>query len=386
MTQKTQKSNKEVESAWFSHKGPDNDVILSTRVRLVRNLADFPFPSKMNDEDRYRVNSLVYDAFSSLECFHYLDYNELSQPAKEILKDKNILSDKKINTSQESSTSSEEANEKNEVSAVLFDYEDESLSCLVNESDHIKLSAFVSGLDCERAMEKVFKVDEKLQEKLQFAASIDFGYMTSHIRDCGTGMKISIRILIPSIVLSGQLDSVISLIQEKKLQIKPVFKPGQSDLCDFSNFIFDISTSNSFEGSEFDQMALIQSVGKLILKTERKIRTEFADNNSTVVLNFFKQNYAKALYSLLLSYEECVSIVSAVKWGLHIGLISGISDSELNSLYFRAKSGHIKYLCDNFNFNFEDDIKKSENLQIKRLRTIVIQQAFEGIVNEKSVS
>lgn len=386
MTQKKQKNNKETESAWFAHKGPDNDVILSTRVRLVRNLADFPFPSKMNDEDRYRVNSLVYDAFSSLDSFHYLDFKELSRPGKEILIDKNILSEQKESNAENTSKTGESPKKSYEPTAVLFNYEDESLSCLVNESDHIKLSAFVSGLDCERAMEKIFKVDEKLQEKLQFAASIDFGYMTSHIKDCGTGMKISIRILIPSIVLSGQLDSLISLIQEKKLQIKPVFKPGQSDLCDFSNFIFDVSLSNSFEGSEFDQMALIQSVGKLILKTERKIRTEFADNNFTVVLNFFKQNYAKALYSLLLSYEECVSIVSAVKWGLHIGLISGISDSELNSLYFRAKSGHLKYLCDNFNFNFEADIKKSENLQIKRLRTIVIQQAFEGIVNEKSVS
>lgn len=367
MTQETQTNNKDIESAWFANKGPENDVVISTRVRLLRNLADFPFPAKMTDEDRYRVSSLVYDAFSQLESFHYLDFKELSQPGKEILKDKNILQDQ-------------------EASAILFDYKDESLSCLVNESDHIKLSSFVSGLDCEKAMEKVFKVDEKLQEKLQFSASIDFGYMTSHIKDCGTGMKISIRIFIPSIVLSGQFDSLISLVQEKKLQIKPVFKPGQSDISDFSNCLFDVSTSNSFEGSELDQMALIQSVGILILKTERKIRAEFADNNPTVVLNFFKQNYAKAIYSLLLTYEESVSIVSAIKWGLHLGLISGVSDSELNALYFRAKSGHLKYLCDNFSFTFEDDIKNSENLQIKRLRTIVIQQAFEGIVNEKSLS
>ncbi|MCR5188716.1 MAG: hypothetical protein K6C97_07245 [Treponema sp.] len=378
MTQKTQKNNKEVEAAWFAHKGPENDVVLSTRVRLVRNLADFPFPAKMNDEDRYRVNSLVYDAFSSMESFHYLDFKDLSQPGKEILKDKNIL--------QNGEQSGGSSKDNREPSAIFFNYDDESLSCLVNESDHIKLSAFVSGLDCEKALEKIFKVDEKLQEKLQFAASIDFGYMTSHIKDCGTGMKISIRIFIPSIILSGQFDSLISLIQEKKLQIRPVFKPGNSDVSDFSNCLFDVSTSNSFEGSEFDQMALIQSVGILILKTERKIRAEFADNNPTVVLNFFKQNYAKAIYSLLLTYEESVSIVSAVKWGLHLGLISGVSDSELNALYFRAKSGHLKYLCDNFSFTFEDDIKKSENLQIKRLRTIVIQQAFEGIVNEKSLS
>ena len=107
MTQKNQKNNKETESAWFAHKGPDNDVILSTRVRLVRNLADFPFPSKMNDEDRYRVNSLVYDAFSSLYSFHYLDFKELSRAGKEILIAKNMLSEQKASTAENTSKTGE---------------------------------------------------------------------------------------------------------------------------------------------------------------------------------------------------------------------------------------------------------------------------------------
>ncbi len=370
MTQKTRKSSSNSESgetAWFAQSGPYDDVVLSTRVRLVRNLADFPFPSKMVTDDFNRINSLVYDAFQPDENFHFLDFAELSEPGKEILRDKNILKDKAC-------------------SAVLLDYKDESLACLVNESDHLKLSAFIAGLDCEKAMEKIYKLDEELQKKLQFAASIDFGYLTSRIKDCGTGLKFTIRVYIPSIVLAGQFESVLSLVHEKKFQLKPVFKPDQSDVTEFANCIFDISSTNSFQGTEFDQMAAIQAVGMLILKTERKIRSEFADNNPTVVLNFFKQNYAKALYSLLLSYEESVSILSAIKWGLHLGLISGISDSELNALYFRTKSGHLRYLCENFNFSFEDDIKASENLQIKRLRAIVIQQAFEGIVNEKTVS
>ena len=365
-TQTSQTENNK-DSSWFAKTGPYDDVILSTRVRLVRNLADFPFPAKMSKDDFERIDSLVYDAFCQKEDYHFIKFNELSDPGKEILQDKNILGD-------------------HPCTAVVLDHADESTACLVNESDHLKLSTFTSGLDCEKAIEKIDKIDEFLQEKLQFAASFDFGYLTSHIKDCGSGMKITIRVSIPSIVLSGQFDAIVSLVREKKLQIKPVFKPNEYDKADFANCIFDISTSNSAEGTEFDQMAVIQAAGIFILKTERKIRREFADNNSTVVLNFFKQNYAKALYSLLLTYEESVCILSAVKWGLNIGLISGISDSELNALYFRGKDGHIKYLCDNFTFSFFFDIKQSENLQIIRLRTIIIQQAFEGIVNEKSVS
>lgn len=355
----------ETETSWFAGTGPFDDVVLSTRVRIVRNLADFLFPAKMTDDDSQRIKALVYDAFSAESVYHFVDMNDMSEPGVQILKDKNILKD-------------------NDCDAVVLSTEDESIACLVNETDHIKISAFAAGLDCETAMKKAYKIDEFLQQKLQFAASYDFGYLSSRIKDCGSGMKITVRMFIPSIILAGQFDSVLALVQEKKLLLKPVFR--SDEIADFSNCIFDLCTSNAAEGTEFDQMAGIQSIAALILKTERKIRQEFADNNPTVVLNFFKQSYARAMYSLLLSYEEAVSIVSAVKWGIQLGLVTGLSESELNALYFRTKSGHLKYLCDNFAFTFEEDIKSSENLQIKRLRTIVIQQAFEGIVNEKPVS
>ena len=356
--------NTKGEGVWFSEPGKFDDVVISTRARLSRNLADFLFPVKMSDDDRERVQSLVYDAFSGAPQWRFIDMSQISEPGKQILSDKNILDE--------------------DCGAVVINYGDESSCCLVNGTDHIKISTFVSGLDCEKAMEKVYKIDEFLQQKLQFAASIDFGYLTSQIKDCGTGLKFSARIFIPSIVLSGQFDSTVSLVRSKKLTIHPVFKSEQ--IADFSNCLFDVATSSCAEGTELDQMAGIHSVVSVILKTERKIRSEFADNNPTVVLNFFKQSYARAMYSLLLSYEEAVSIISAVKWGLQLKLVKGITETELNSLYYRVKDGHLKYLCDNYAFTFEDDIKASEALQIKRLRTIVIQQAFEGIVNEKPVS
>lgn len=352
------------ENVWFSMPGNYDDVVISSRARLSRNLADFPFPVKMTADDRSRVKSLVYDAFSGADNWRFLEMDGLSIPGKQILSDKNILDE--------------------DCDAAVINYGDESSSCIVNGLDHVKLASFVSGLDFEKVMEKVYKTDEFLQNKLQFAASIDFGYLTSKVKDCGTGLKFSARVFIPTIVLSGQFDSTLALVQSKKMILRPVFK--SNEIADFSNCLFDVCTASSAEGTEFDQMAGIHSVVSVILKTERKIRTKFADNNPTVVLNFFKQSFARAMYSLLLSYEEAVSIISAVKWGLQMKLITGITEHELNGLYFRVKDGHLKYLCDNFAFTFEPDIKADQLLQIKRLRAIVIQQAFEGIVNEKSVS
>ncbi len=352
------------DNIWFSQSGKFDDVVISSRVRLVRNLADFPFPSKMSIDDKERVMSLSYDAFNGINSWHFLDLNSISTPGKQILRDKNILDE--------------------DCGAAIINYGDESSFCLVNGNDHIKLVSFCSGLDFEKAMEKVYKTDEFLQEKLQFAASIDFGYLTSQIKDCGTGLKFSARVFTPALVLSGQFDSTVSMIRSKKLGVIPVIQSEQN--ADFSSCLFDIYTTNSAEGTELDQMAVIHSAVSVILKTERKIRKNFADNSPTMVLNFFKQSYARAMYSLLLSYEEAVNIISAAKWGLQMKLIQGVSENELNSLYYRVKDGHLKYLCDSFAFTFEDDVKESEALKIKRLRAIVIQQAFEDIVNEKSFS
>ena len=351
------KKKNESES-WYALSGPYDDVIISTRVRIARNLADFPFRAKMTEDDRQRVNTLVYDALSEDESFSYIDFKSVSQPGREILLDKCVIKNR-------------------ECDAVVLN-NNESTSVLVNENDHVRIANFVPGLDCEKVLENAYKIDEYLQKKLQFAASYEFGYLTSHIKDCGTGMKLSIRCFIPSIILAGRMPELVNHIRKSGYNLKPVYKNTDSS-GDFANCIFDVVTSTAANGTELDQMAAVQAIGMYILKMERKIRKVFADNNPTIVLNFVKQAYAKGMYSLLLSYEEGVNIFSAIKWGLQTGVLSGVMESEINALYFRTKHGHLKYLCDNYKFTFEKEIKTDEELQIQRLRTIVIQQALENV-------
>lgn len=346
------------DDSWFSVPGPYDDVILSTRVRLARNLADFPFLAKMSADDKRRVTSLVYDAVSSNESLTFIDFNQVGENGRDILQDKGIISN-------------------NECTAVIINA-DESTAIVVNDRDHVRIAGFASGLNCEKAMENVYKIDEFLQEKLQFAASYKFGYLTSHIKDSGSGMKISFYCFIPAVILDGKLEEVINYCHDHNFSITPAHK-NQEEGADFGNCIFEVQTTCASRETELDQLAAIQSAGMYILQRERKIRKEYADNNPTVVLNFVKQALAKTVYSLLLSYEEGVNAFSGVKWGLQVGLLTGAEEKDINPLYFRTKNGHLKYLCDNYNFAFEEDIKNDPELQIERLRTIVIQQALGNI-------
>lgn len=343
-------------SWWFAKSGQDDDIVLSTKVTLCRNLADFPFIRKMTDDDKQRVDSLIYDSFSQEE-YNFFHYDTLSDSAKKVFIDNNILF--------------------GNCSSVIVNNKDDRISCLTNQSDHLKMSVFSAGFECENAAKKLYALDEKIQEKLQFAASMDFGYLTSNLCNCGSGLQISVRMFIPSVFLSGQFFHIQKILEEHHLQAVNVFDSNEICKGDFTQYVIDIKTTNSIEGTELDQIANICSICQVILKMERKIRQEFADNNSTIILNFLRQKYYKALSSLLLTYEEACDLICSIKWGMNLKLLKEVAPKELNALFYLEKDAHLAYLCNNFSFNFEEDVKNNVELQIKRLRAIVIHQTIE---------
>lgn len=342
-----------------------DDIVLSSRSRLIRNLADFPFPHKMSAEDFQRIDSLVYDAFSSFMNVVQVKKADVGSHGMDILKMKSYIHDENF-------------------SSVIISPSNSDFSCEVNNRDHIRMAYTAPGLACEDVVQKIYSYDSALQKKLQFAANCDFGYLTSNIKDSGSALKLSFRIFIPSIVLSGKFGDVIALAQNQKFCIRPVFNPHDDVPASLSNCIFDLYTGYSFCGTEFEQMAAILSAVQNILNTERKIRVKFADNNPTVLLNFFKQNYAKAMYSLLLTYEDGVNAICAAKWALSCSMIKGVSDSHLNALFHRTQDDTLEQLMDDL--VFEDDIKDSFPLKIQRLRALLIHQCFEEIENESPVT
>ena len=344
--------NQKTNIPWYSLSGPFDDVILSTRVRICRNLADFPFAIKMKMEDFERINSLFYDAFQKNPDFYYIPWNSISETGRKILKDKNII--KNIR--------------KYYCSAVVMN-NDDCTSAVINETDHIKISSFTAGFDIEKAMQKVYKIDEYLQSQLQFASSYEFGYLTSRIKDCGTGMKISLRIFIPGIILQGHFSDFKNLVSEKKFVLH---QEGDSAF-------YDIAPSCACVGTEIDQLAEMQAFGMQIIKAERKFRRQYVDNNFEKFLNVVKYDFSIVMSKYLLGYDRVLNIVGVLKYGLQAGFVSGILENELNSLIFSTKDGQLLYLMDNYDFSFEEDIRSNKENQILRLRAVVIQQALENV-------
>ncbi|MBQ0002033.1 MAG: hypothetical protein KBT21_00705 [Treponema sp.] len=354
-----EKFNQEI---WYNVKAAEQDVVVSTRVRLARNLASFTFPSNFKGDDSDRVQNIIFDAFSKFENpdrYQIMSLKNIDSNGEKILGERGLF---------------------DSVSGTgLVTTLDGISSCIVNDVDHVRISSFGSGLDLENTYDRCRKIDEEMQKYVQFAASRDFGYLTTSLFSCGSGMKTSLRLHLPSLAYSGEVKQMIKDAAVKGYTFCDCF--GVGNFFDTSlGAYYQISSVSSMIGSEIDQLAGISSIAKNICELERKKRAEYADNKPTVVHNIVVRAYSLAKFSILLSLRDSIDLISCIKWGLDLGFIAGIEDSELNSLLYRVQPGHLGYILRTNDFSFEEDVADNPALKEERLRAIILKSAVEKIV------
>ncbi|MBQ1833866.1 MAG: hypothetical protein II114_08870 [Treponema sp.] len=358
--------------AWYAYDGVDDDVFVSSTVCFARNLANFPFPSQLRGNDGERIQSLVFDAFNSLsdgEKYQALSVNRLDPLGTRILQEREILSDS--------------ASEKK---AGVIVRSDGKITCSVNMVDHVRISSFAPGFDFNGPMSMAENVDKGLQTKLQFAASYDFGYLTSTVEEAGSGIKFSVRMHLPSLTASGKIPSLTRAYNDKGLSFTDSFGSGGSDQISgiesksgsLGSF-YDLKTSNCLSGTELDQMANIVSAATRFRDYERSARDECRKNMDSTVRNAVFRSVALARSSVFIRLREAVSLISGVKWGLDLGIIEGIDDTTLRALLYRIQEGHLEYVLKSGNFIFEKDIKNDAAKKIERIRAVILQEAFDNI-------
>lgn len=351
--------------AWYSYSGPENDVVLSTRVRLARNLASFPFPRKFKDDDAERIRALVFDSFAHTENpdqYTGVNANELDSLGAEILDERGVL---------------ENRASKNKGTGIII-RTDGKISCAINDIDHVRIASFVPGLDGESALELCRKVDDELQNTLQFAASYELGFLNSSIADTGSGMKVSFRVHLPCLSFSGRLREALSVASEKNISVRDCFGVGSVSGSSLG-FYYQVSTTNAGNGNELDQLANIVSFIKYLAENERRERDFVLRNQQTELRNRIYRAYATVKFASLVSMREAIELISDIKWGKNLGFFSDISDTELCALLYRIQDGHLQFVLKNKKFNFPKDIAENPDLKAQNLRALILQEAFENL-------
>ncbi len=361
-----------VADTWYMDVGEMQDVVVATRSVLSRNLANFPFPQKLQSDESERVLSIVFDAFNYLkdpENYQTVPVERLDSVGEKIMVERGIL----------------QSSYRGQKSGIIL-RSDGRVSCTVNTDDHIRLSSFCSGLDIDSSYKAVYDIDSELQKRIQFAASYEFGYLNSSILNSGSGLTFGVKFHLPACSL---LNMITSLSQEeigREFSFTATY--GSGGIENVSGFggtgsslgaYYILQNATCAQGSELDQIASIRCAVQKVVKKELEARKKCRDTKLTIVENYAFRALALAKNSFFISLREAIEIISGVKLGKDMGIFSGIEYTTLHALLYRIQEGHLEYVLSSGEFKFEEDIQDDKARQIDRLRALILQEAFHDV-------
>ncbi len=312
---------------WLKTEGPLGDVVVSSRLRLARNISGFPFHQKLSPGQRHEIVALVEAAVKKNAAFkesHFLLSSELTELDRQFLLERHLIS-------------REHAEERAE-NAVLIS-PDEGVSVMVLEEDHLRLQSFQPGLNLMQAWKLVSRVDDDLEKKISYSFSLNLGYLTACPTNVGTGLRASGMLHLPGLVLTKQVHKVLQALAKLNVAARGLYGEGTQ------------ATGNLFQFS--NQMTLGQREDEIIDNLERVIH-QVVDHEKEARAHLVQKKQAKfedqiwrALGTLksarIISSSEATQLLSLVQLGANTGLVkTSLTRSDLNLLFLLIQPAHLQ--------------------------------------------
>lgn len=296
-------------SKWYIEKGDQGDIVLSTRIRLARNLNEFPFPCRLDAEGRTKVNELVKSAVfeNDSKDFSYIEMKDLSRIQAVSLAERHLISP--------------EFASKKDGSALILS-EDESVSIMLCEEDHIRLQVMKAGLALEEAYDTADKLDSMLDGRLDYAFDERIGYLTQCPTNLGTAMRASVMLHLPALTRCGQISRLANTVSKLGLTIRGAYGEGSRA----SGDIYQISNQVTLGITEETAIANLKSIVLQLVAQERAAAAEIIKNPAEEDKIFRALGVLKN--ARLLSTDEFMELISVVRLGAARGLI----DTELEKI------------------------------------------------------
>jgi protein arginine kinase len=346
--------------AWYTEDGPDSDVVLSSRVRLARNLSGFVFPIALKSDDAERVQSILFDAFTHLdkpETYQMVRMANIESLGKRILCERGVI----------------DSDAGNEPWRGIILRSDGVVSATVNIEDHLRLAAFTPGLSLSSCCSTVSLIDGSVREHVQYSALADFGYLTSNLSNIGSGMKASVLVCLPGLCMGNLIDRVIREYLSQGFIVRGYYgsEAGTSLGC-----LYQISNSSAASVNIPAQIGQMEQATLKLIDLERRSRQDLASSSPTSLENNVFRAIVTAKYARFISLNEAVDLLQRIKLGLNLGLITGIANKDITALLYRIQTAHIGFLILSGSIIIEEDVK-TEELRMDRLRAMVVQEVLK---------
>ncbi len=313
-------------AVWLSGESSDSQVVLSSRVRLARNIANSPFPSRADTDARERVLSFVKNALKKspdLSQGTFVNCSQLNDLDRSFLVERHLVS--------------LEFTQLRDFSALLIG-KNENLSVMINEEDHLRIQALASGLEIREAFRMADHVDDELAKSLEFAFDPTFGYLTSCPTNTGTGMRASVLIHLPGLALTREIEKVISQISKLGLVVRGFYGEGS----DVWGNLFQVSNQTTLGRSEQDLLESLERVTRQIIEYEENARKRLFNEAKDQIEDKIWRAYAILKYARTLTSEETLNMLSAIRLGIGMAVLDIVSLSQVNEILALTQPAHLQ--------------------------------------------
>ncbi len=332
-------------SEWLRGAGPVSDIVISSRTRLARNLEKYPFATRATKESQGEVLQVVKEGLAHCGTLIHpllVDIGELDEVDRLFLVERHLVSREHIVHADHKAV----AIGRGEITSIM-----------INEEDHLRVQVMQSGMNLADAWSLIDKLDDELSEALPYAYSSDWGYLTCCPTNTGTGMRASVMLHLPSLVITKQINKVLHTITKLGLTARGLFGEGT----EASGNFFQISNQVSLGRPEEDIIENLSRILKEVIHQEQAARESLISHNRVQLEDRIWRAFGILRHAKTISSTEALDLLSAVRLGVDLNLMNGsINRTTVNELFIFSQPAHLQKLEGKALSAKERDAKRAE--------------------------
>lgn len=309
---------------WYLQRGKDSDVVISTRIRLARNLQGINFVNRGTTKELGKVLNIIENITPNIGYdLKFVRLKDLDDLTKLSLIEKHIISpDFAMNNS--------------DIGAILLN-EEENICVMLNEEDHLRIQVFSSGLDLEHLNDLATEIDKALEGLVNYAVNEKYGFLTACPTNVGTGMRASVMVHLPALTTTGNINKILEIVNGFGMNIRGIYGEGSNTQGD----IYQISNKQSLGISEMEIINNIKTITEKIIEQERLARKYLAKNSIEFEDKIYR-TYGILTNCRKISSKECRELLSTVKLGVDLGIIDELDDLKLSKIDLYTKPANLQ--------------------------------------------
>lgn len=312
---------------WLRGAGPMSEIVISSRMRLARNVAGFPFLSRSSTQECEEVGRLLRETILSGSFgskLFFVDVDAAPNLDRQLLMERHLIS-------------KQHAEGKGCRGVAVSS--DETVAMMVNEEDHLRIQVLRSGLQMEEAFEQINGIDDLLEEKINYSFSPRFGYLTACPTNVGTGIRVSVMLHLPALKLTGEIERVFRAAKDMRLAVRGLYGEGTEAMGDF----YQVSNQSTLGKSEREIVDDFQHVViPKIIEYEHQARRILLNERTTMLDDKVHRALGILRAARMISSEETMHLLSHVRMGVNLGRVKELPIQTMNELFLVTQPAHLQ--------------------------------------------